>query len=43
MFIDILKKNKVDIFDNRNAYLKLIFNGNIKLYEYEKLVAYKSK
>jgi hypothetical protein len=34
-----LEKNKVDIFDNRNAYLKLIFNGNIKLYEYEKLVA----
>jgi hypothetical protein len=39
IFIDILKKNKVDIFDNRNAYLKLIFNGNIKLYEYKKLVA----
>jgi hypothetical protein len=34
-----LEKNKIDIFDNRNAYLKLIFNGNIKLYEYEKLVA----
>ena len=29
------EKKKVDIFDNRNAYLKLLYNGKTKLYEYE--------
>ncbi len=29
------EKKKVDIFDNRNAYLKLLYNGKTKLYEYQ--------
>lgn len=30
-----MEKKRVEIFDNKNAYLKVIYDGKIKLYEYE--------
>lgn len=30
-----MEKKRVELFDNKNAYLKVLYDGKIKLYEYE--------